>query len=207
MQVYLCKDGEVSGPFTTDQLHKMRQAKEIDTDMLYWCEGMKQWEKFHAQRDLAKISAVRSDDFFPFESAPPPPAPWEKKNVPLRIAALLAFLVCIAIFALAWRKHTSGAQAELARLHAVLSNAERIRSEIKSGASYTKEDWTKFGREAGIKDMDSAQTMIGAPNKIADEGYRWIFFDRMIHPVTGQQTDMSILFDKDRKIVRYSTYP
>lgn len=207
MQIYLCKAGEISGPFTTDQLHKMRERKEIDTNMLYWCEGMKDWERFRPQKDLEKLSAIKSDAYFPFDTGAPPPAPWEKKNIPLRIAAFLSVLACLFVFIMAWHKHTTATQAEVARSLMVTDIADKIRRDIKSGAAYTGDEWQKFASKSGLIDMDSAQTVLGSPNKIIDGGYRWIFFDRFVHPVTGLQSDMSVLFDTNKKIVAFEAYP
>jgi len=185
----------------------MRANKEIDTDMFYWCDGMAQWEKFHPKRDIDKITAIKPDAYFPFETGVPPPAPWKKKNWGLRVAVLLSLLACLGIFLLAWQKHTAEAQAEVAKSHAASSAAEKFRREIKSGAAYAKNDWPGIAAASGMVDMDSAQAFLGAPNKVADGGYRWIFFDRMIHPVTGLETDLCITFDREKKITGFDTYP
>ena len=208
MQIYLCSEGEVTGPFTTGQLHKMQARKEIGADMLYWCEGMSQWEKFLPKKNLDQISAVKKDAHFPFESAsPPPPPPWEKKNIPLRVAVLLALLVGFGIFALAWEKHSAGAQAEVTRSLMVLNQAEKYRRDIQQGVAYTEKEWPEAAKVAGIRDMESAQDILGTPNQINDHGYRWIYFDRMIHPVTGMETDMSVRFDEKKNIVNFAPYP
>jgi len=208
VQIYLCSEGEVTGPFTSDQLHKMQEDKEIGPHMLYWCEGMTHWEKFQPRKDLDQISAVRKDAHFPFESGtPPPPPPWEKKNVLLRVCVIVALIVCLFIFALAWKKHTEEARAEVTKSFLVLSTADKYRSEIKQGAAYTQEEWPKAASAAGIADVESAQAIIGTPNQINDGGYRWIYFDRMIHPVTGMKTDMSVRFDETKKISGFAPYP
>ena len=208
MQVYLCDKGEVSGPFTSAQLHEMQRTKEIGTHMLYWCEGMEDWENFQAKRDLDKISSIKKDAFFPFElSAPPPPPPWRKNNTPLRVGLLLAVAVGFAIFFLAWEKHTAGARMETERSTAALSEGEKYRSAIKAGAAYAHGEWVEAAESAGIRDMETAQAVLGAPNVINEAGFRWIFFDRMIHPVTGMKTDMAIRFDPDKKLQSFSTYP
>jgi len=208
VQIYLSSEGEVTGPFTTGQLHKMQGRKEIGADMLYWCEGMSQWEKFQPKKNLDQVSAVKKDAHFPFESGkPPPPPPWEKKNIPLRVGVLLALAIGFGIFALAWEKHSAGAKAEVTRSLMVLSVSEKYRSEIKQGAAYTQEEWPKAATSAGIIDMESAQEILGAPNQINENGYRWIFFDRMIHPVTGLQTDMCVQFNEQKKISGFAPYP
>lgn len=208
MQIFLCSEGEVTGPFTSDQLHRMQENKEIGAHMLYWCEGMEQWEKFRPKKDLDLVSAVKKDAHFPFESGtPPPPPPWEKTNVPLRIAVLVSLLVGIGVFALAWEKHSMAARAEVTRSLMVLNTADKIRGEIKQGSCYKQEEWPKVAAVAGITDMESAQEILGGPNQISDNGYRWIYFDRMIHPVTGMETDMSVRFDTKKKVVGFSPYP
>ena len=55
--------------------------------------------------------------------------------------------------------------------------------------------------------MESAQQILGAPNLINGNGYRWIFFDRMIHPVTGLQVDMCEQFDEKKKVAGFAPYP
>lgn len=208
MQIFLCSEGEVTGPFTTDQLHKMQASKEIGSHMLYWCEGMTQWEKFRPKKDLDQISAVKKDAHFPFESGtPPPPPPWKKKNILLRVCVAFALLGGLGIFALAWEKHSMQARAEVTRSLMVLNKAEKYRSEIKQGAAYTQKEWEEAAKAANIKDMESAHSILGGPNQINDSGYRWIYFDRMIHPVTGMETDMSVRFDEQKKIVGFEPYP
>ena len=207
MQIYLCKAGDVSGPFTTDQLHRMRENKEIDTNMLYWCEGMQQWEKFHPAKDLKKITAIKDDACFPFETGKPPPAPWQKTNIFLRVYVIAAIAACLLVFALAWKKHSEGARAEVTKSLMVLSSAEKYQSDIKQGEAYTQEMWPEAAAAAGITDIESAQDILGTPNQINDGGYRWIYFDRMIHPVTGMKTDMSVRFDEKKKISGFAPYP
>ena len=207
MQIYLSSGDEVNGPFTTDQLHRMQERKEIGADMLYWCEGMTQWEKFRPKKNLDQISAVKKDAHFPFESGKPPPPPWKKKNIPLRVSVLVALLAGFGIFALAWEKHSMQARAEVTKSLMVLNASEKYRSEIKQGAAYTQEEWPKAAASAGITDMESAQQILGAPNQINGNGYRWIFFDRMIHPVTGLQADMCVQFDEKKKVAGFAPYP
>ena len=185
----------------------MRKRGQIGSHMLYWCEGMSQWEKFQPKKDLEKISAVKRDAYFPFEEGVPPPPPWKKKNMLLRIAVFVALLACVGVFLLAWENHSLRARAEVTKSLMVTSTSEKYRSDIKQGAAYTREQWSKAAAATGMSDMESAQLVLGAPNQINDDGYRWIYFDRMLHPVTGMQTDMSVRFDNRKNIVGFEPFP
>ena len=96
---------------------------------------------------------------------------------------------------------------ETERSRAALSEGEKYRSAIKAGAAYGHGEWVDAADAAGIRDMETVQALLGAPNVINEDGFRWIFFDRIIHPVTGMKTDMAIRFDADKKLQSFSTYP
>lgn len=207
MQVFLSRQGEVTGPFTTIQLRSMVEAKEIGTDCHYWCEGMTEWEQFRPRKDLDQISAIKKDSFFPFESGPPPLPSWKKRSLWRVLLIPSAVLVGLGIFFLAWRKHEAEAQAEVLRAKSIEDESVRYRRLIAQGAAYNLEEWPAVAAAAGLDDMESARRLLGAPNVIVDDGYRWVYFDRLIHPVTERQSDLAVRFNEQKKVTVFESYP
>jgi hypothetical protein len=207
MQVFLNRHGEVTGPFSSDELRDMVERKEIGTDCHYWFEGMSTWETFQPKRDLDQISAIKRDSFFPFEANGLPPPPWLRRSPWRAVSAVLAGLVGFGIFLLAWQKHATEAQVEVVEALTVKDDAERYRRAISQGSAFTLEEWPAAAAAVGITSMEGSRRLLGAPNLMIDEGYRWIYFDRLIHPVTGLQTDMAVLFDDDKKVIGFESYP
>lgn len=207
MQVFLSRQGEVTGPFTTIQLRSMVEAKEIGTDCHYWCEGMTEWEQFRPRKDLDQISAIKKDSFFPFESGPPPLLLWKKRSLWRVLLIPSAVLVGLGIFFLAWRKHEAEAQAEVLRAKSIEDESVRYRRLIAQGAAYNLEEWPAVAAAAGLDDMESARRLLGAPNVIVDDGYRWVYFDRLIHPVTERQSDLAVRFNEQKKVTVFESYP
>jgi hypothetical protein len=207
VQIFLSRQGEVTGPFTTDQLHSMVEAKEIGTDCHYWCEGMTEWEQFRPKRDLDQISAIKKDSYFPFESGPPPVPPWKKRSPWRILLALSAALIGLGIFLLAWKKHEAGARAEVLEAKSIKDESERYRRSIAQGASYKLEEWPVAAAAADLDNMESVRRLLGAPNVIVDDGYRWVYFDRLIHPVTETQADLAVRFDEQKKVTGFESYP
>ena len=120
---------------------------------------------------------------------------------------VLAILGGITIFLLAWQKHSVEAEAEVTTMTAVKDDAQKFQREIKQGAAYTLEQWPEVAKTLGITNMNTARQVLGAPNLITDEGFRWVYYDRLIHPVTELPSDLGISFDEKKNLTKLEAYP
>lgn len=185
----------------------MRKKKEVGPDALYWREGMKDWEPLTAETVFdQKQSAAQPEVWYPFEGPPVRP-PWMKRNPWMVVLTVLAILGGITIFLLAWQKHAFEAEAEFTALTAVKDDAQKFIREIKQGAAYTLDQWPEVAKALGITNMNNTRQVLGAPNLIVDDGFRWVYFDRLIHPVTELPSDLGISFDKQKNLSKLEAYP
>jgi hypothetical protein len=184
----------------------MRENKEIGPDAFYWREGMADWEPLKPETDLDKEPEVKAEVWYPFEGSPVRP-PWMKRNPWLVALTVLAILGGITIFLLAWQKHSVEAEAEVTTMTAVKDDAQKFQREIKQGAAYTLEQWPEVAKTLGITNMNTARQVLGAPNLITDEGFRWVYYDRLIHPVTDLPSDLGISFDEKKNLTKLEAYP
>jgi type II secretory pathway pseudopilin PulG len=185
----------------------MRKKKEVGPDALYWREGMKDWEPLTPETVFdQKQSAAQPEVWYPFEGPPVRP-PWMKRNPWMVVLTVLAILGGITIFLLAWQKHAVEAEAEFTSLTAVKDDAQKFIREIKQGAAYTLDQWPEVAKALGITNMNNTRQVLGAPNLIVDDGFRWVYFDRLIHPVTELPSDLGISFDKQKNLSKLEAYP
>ncbi len=206
LRIYLSIHGEVSGPLPVGQVKLMQENKEIGPDAFYWREGMADWEPLTPETDFDKEPTAKQEVWYPFEGPPVRP-PWMKRNPWLVALTVLAILGGITIFLLAWQKHAIESQVEVSTMTAVQDDAQKYRREIKQGAAYTLEQWPEVAQALKIKDMHTARQVLGAPNMITDDGFRWVYYDRLIHPVTDLPGDLSIHFDQKKKLTGFQVYP
>lgn len=47
IQIYVVKDGQKSGPFTTEQIKLLLDRSEVSLSTLAWAEGHQKWEPLH----------------------------------------------------------------------------------------------------------------------------------------------------------------
>lgn len=183
----------------------MREEGTITDDMFYWCEGMPHWLSVTDFREVRPNIPDGTENF-----APPHPREESASRWKMPLLAGAALLVAVGaltaiIFLDPRAKFTP--KAATPPPTQPLSPEKQLALDIVHGKVCTLPEWHEVAVILQMKTMDDTRQRLGVPNAIFDDGYRWVYFDRLQHPVTGLTGDLAITFDAEKNLKSFSTYP
>lgn len=183
----------------------MREEGTITDDMFYWCEGMPHWLSVTDFREVRPDIPEGTENFIP---QPPEEKPGARWMMPmLAVAALLVAggaLAAVFFYDLQPKFAAARATQLPAQPH---SPEKQLALDIAHGKICTLPEWQEVALILQMKTMDDTKERLGVPNVIVDDGYRWVYFDRLQHPVTGLTGDLAVTFDQEKNLQGFSTYP
>lgn len=183
----------------------MREEGTITDDMFYWCEGMPHWLSVTDFREARPDLPAGTENFALLHPREEPASRW-KMPLLAGAALLVAVAALTAIIFLDPRaKFTPKAVTPPpAQPH---PPEKQLALDIAHGKICTLPEWQEVAVILRMKTMDETREHLGVPNVIVDDGYRWVYFDRLRHPVTGLTGDLAITFDAEKNLKSFSTYP